>query len=90
MQKVAETSLFIKQAAEVFTEDERKELIDFLAANPQVGDEIRERAAFERFGSAPKARARASGVERGSSTIGTVTTHRSMRSWPMERTRRSI
>ena len=40
MQTVAETPLFIKQAAELFSEDERKELIDFPAANPQVGDEI--------------------------------------------------
>ncbi|MDX8437220.1 MULTISPECIES: helix-turn-helix domain-containing protein [Mesorhizobium] len=32
--------MFIKQAAELFSEDERKELIDFLAANPKVGDEI--------------------------------------------------
>jgi hypothetical protein len=37
---VAETPLFIKQAAELFTEDERKELIDFLAANPLVRDAI--------------------------------------------------
>lgn len=28
MQTVAETPLFVKQAAELFTEDERKELID--------------------------------------------------------------
>ncbi|TIO70151.1 type II toxin-antitoxin system RelE/ParE family toxin [Mesorhizobium sp.] len=40
MQAVAETPLFIKQAAELFTEEERTELIDFLAANPQAGDEI--------------------------------------------------
>lgn len=40
MQTVAETPLFIKQAAALFSDDERKELIDFLAANPQVGDEI--------------------------------------------------
>lgn len=40
MQTVAETPLFIKQAAELFSEDERKELIGFLAAYPQVGDEI--------------------------------------------------
>lgn len=32
--------MFVKQAVELFTEDERKELIDFLAANPQAGDEI--------------------------------------------------
>ncbi|CAN7715109.1 type II toxin-antitoxin system RelE/ParE family toxin [Rhizobium sp. LjRoot98] len=40
MQTVAETPLFVKQAAELFTEEERKELIDFLASNPAVGDEI--------------------------------------------------
>ena len=28
------------RAAELFTDEERKNLIDFLAANPQVGDEI--------------------------------------------------
>ncbi|TJW31626.1 MAG: addiction module toxin RelE, partial [Mesorhizobium sp.] len=32
MQTVAETPLFIKQAAELFTDEERTELIDFLAA----------------------------------------------------------
>lgn len=40
MQTVAETSLFVKQAAALFTDDERKDLIDFLATNPQAGDEI--------------------------------------------------
>lgn len=40
MQTVAEMPLFIRQAAELFNEEEHKELIDFLAANPQAGDEI--------------------------------------------------
>ncbi|WP_234791161.1 hypothetical protein [Agrobacterium rubi] len=40
MQIVAETSLFIKQATALFTDDERKDLIDFLATHPQAGDEI--------------------------------------------------
>jgi mRNA-degrading endonuclease RelE of RelBE toxin-antitoxin system len=40
LQTVAETPTFMKQAEELFTEEERKELIDFLAANPQSGDEI--------------------------------------------------
>jgi mRNA-degrading endonuclease RelE of RelBE toxin-antitoxin system len=40
MQTVAETPTFIKQSAELFTEEERAELIDFLAMNPQTGDEI--------------------------------------------------
>jgi hypothetical protein len=40
MQTVAELPSFIRQAAELFSEDERLELIDFLAANPLSGDEI--------------------------------------------------
>lgn len=40
MQTVAETPMFVRQAAALFTEEERKELIDFLATNPQAGDEI--------------------------------------------------
>ena len=40
MQTVAETSSFSRQAAELFTEDERFELISLLAANPLAGDEI--------------------------------------------------
>ena len=40
MQTVAETSLFVKQAAALFTDDERKDLIDFLATHPQAGDGI--------------------------------------------------
>ena len=40
MQTVAETSLFVKQAAALFSEEERKDLIDFLATSPHVGDEI--------------------------------------------------
>lgn len=40
MQTVAETPLFTKQTVDLFSENELKELIDFLAANPQSGDEI--------------------------------------------------
>jgi len=40
MQTVAETSLFVKQADALFSEAERRELIDFLAVNPLLGDEI--------------------------------------------------
>ncbi|SCX32201.1 Toxin HigB-2 [Agrobacterium sp. DSM 25558] len=40
MQTVAETSLFVKQATALFTDDERRDLIDFLATHPQAGDEI--------------------------------------------------
>ncbi|XUY30447.1 addiction module toxin RelE (plasmid) [Agrobacterium sp. rho-8.1] len=40
MQTIAEASLFIKQAAALFMDHERKDVIDFLATNPQAGDEI--------------------------------------------------
>lgn len=40
MQMVAETPTFIKQAAKLFSETEKKAVIDFLAANPYSGDLI--------------------------------------------------
>lgn len=40
MQTVAETPTFVKQAAGLFTEEEKAALIDYLAANPLIGDEI--------------------------------------------------
>jgi mRNA-degrading endonuclease RelE of RelBE toxin-antitoxin system len=40
MQTVAETPTFVRQTEKLFSEDEKKELIDFLAANPLAGDEI--------------------------------------------------
>lgn len=35
---VVETAEFIRFAKEYLTEDERKELIDYLASNPTAGD----------------------------------------------------
>lgn len=40
MQTVAETPTFSRQAAKLFNEDERRDLIDFLAEHPLAGDEI--------------------------------------------------
>ncbi len=40
MQTVAETPTFSRQADKLFSEGERRELIDFLAENPLAGDEI--------------------------------------------------
>ncbi len=40
MQTVAETPTFSRQADKLFDEDERRELINFLAANPTAGDEV--------------------------------------------------
>lgn len=40
MQTVAETPTFSRQVEKLFTEEEKRELIDFLAENPLAGDEI--------------------------------------------------
>ena len=40
MQTVAETPVFSRQAAKLFDENQKQELIDFLAVNPEAGDEI--------------------------------------------------
>jgi mRNA-degrading endonuclease RelE of RelBE toxin-antitoxin system len=37
---VAETSIFRKRAAALLSEEEHDELIEFLATNPEAGDEI--------------------------------------------------
>jgi len=37
---VAETSIFVKYAAEVWSADERTEFINWIAANPTAGDVI--------------------------------------------------
>ena len=41
MQTVAETPTFTRQADKLFSEDERRELIDYLADNPLAGDQMR-------------------------------------------------
>ena len=40
MQTVAETPIFTRQADKLFREDERRELIDYLADNPMAGDQM--------------------------------------------------
>ena len=40
MQTVAETPTFSRQADKLFREDEKRDLIDYLARNPLTGDEI--------------------------------------------------
>ena len=40
MQSVAETPIFTRQTEKLFTEDEKRERIDFVAENPLAGDEI--------------------------------------------------
>ncbi|MXY65265.1 MAG: addiction module toxin RelE [Gammaproteobacteria bacterium] len=40
MQTAVETPTFTRQAEDLFNEDEKRELIDFLAANPMAGTRI--------------------------------------------------
>lgn len=40
MRTVVETPTFSRQIDKLFSEEEKRELIDFLAANPLAGDEI--------------------------------------------------
>jgi len=37
---VAETALFVRQAEEVWSDEERLVFIDFISRNPEVGDVI--------------------------------------------------
>jgi hypothetical protein len=41
MRTVAETSVFVRYAAEVWSEAEREGFINFIAGNPEAGDVIR-------------------------------------------------
>ena len=41
MRTVAETPIFLRYAAEVWTEAEREEFVSFIAANPEAGAVIR-------------------------------------------------
>jgi mRNA-degrading endonuclease RelE of RelBE toxin-antitoxin system len=40
VQTVAETPTFTRQAEKLFSEEEKRDLIDFLAEDPLAGDEI--------------------------------------------------
>lgn len=37
---VAETALFVRQAAAIWNDEERLEFIDYIAANPEAGDVV--------------------------------------------------
>ncbi|HOV97334.1 MAG TPA: transcriptional regulator [Thermomonas sp.] len=45
---VTETPMFIHYAANVWSEGEREEFVDFIAANPEVGDVIPEFAPLRK------------------------------------------
>lgn len=39
---VVETTLFMRQAADLWSDDDRSDFVDFIAANPEAGDVIPE------------------------------------------------
>jgi len=47
---VAETQLFIRQAADVWNDAERNAFIDFIAANPEEGDMIPDTGGIRKYG----------------------------------------
>ena len=51
MQTVAETPTFTRQVDKLFREDERRELIDYLADNPLAGDQMPGTGGVESCGS---------------------------------------
>ena len=64
MQTVAETPTFTRQASKLFTDEEKHELINLLAADPLAGDVIRGTGGIR------KLRFRATGVgKRGGSRV---------------------
>jgi hypothetical protein len=54
---VAETPLFIRQAATIWDDDEHSEFVIFIAANPEAGDVVPDTAGCERFVGHGKVRA---------------------------------
>jgi hypothetical protein len=86
-QSVAETPIFTRQTEKLFTEDEKRELIDFLAENPLAGDEIPGTGGVRKVRFAASGRGKRGG--HGSSTITWMTPCRSMPFWPMRRTIRA-
>ena len=82
MQTVAETPIFTRQTEKLFSDDEKRELIDFLAEKPLAGDEI------PGTGGVRKVRFAASGgAAHGLSTTIWMKPCRFTPFWPMPRTR---
>ena len=88
MQTVAETPTFTRQAEKLFDEDEKAELISFLADNPLSGDVIPDTA--ECVKSDLQLLGEANVAARGWSTIFSITRSRFTRCWSIRRTKRSI
>jgi hypothetical protein len=57
-QWIAETAVFMRQAADIWTHEERSEFVDLIARNPEAGDVISD----SREGSLQERRAKVSGT----------------------------
>lgn len=59
---VSETSVFTRRAEKLLTPEEREDLITFLAANPEAGDEIQGTGGVRKVRFAAKGRGKSGGV----------------------------
>jgi len=62
VQTVAETSIFQKRAVDLLSEDERVELLNFLAENPEAGDVITDTGGVKKLRFSAKGRGKSGGV----------------------------
>ena len=62
MQTVVETQSFIRRAVKLLSDDERKELIDYLAFNPESGDLIPGTSGVRKLRFAAKSKGKSGGV----------------------------
>src|SRR5208282_1205688 len=80
---VAETQSFLRQADDVWSDDEHEAFIDFIARNPEAGDVIKNTGGVRKGGGAGQVQANVGVL--GSSIFSTTSTHRSICSWSMRR-----
>lgn len=62
MQTVVETSSFIRRAEKLLSDDERKELIDYLTSHPESGDVIPDTSGVRKVRFAAKGKGKSGGV----------------------------
>jgi hypothetical protein len=80
---VAETRTFVRQADDVWSDEEREAFVDFIARNPEAGDIIRDGDGVRKVRWAGQAQENAGVL--GSSIFSTTSTRRSTCSWSMRR-----
>ena len=62
MQTVVETQIFLRRAEKLLSDEERKELIDYIASFPEAGDLIPDTSGVRKLRFAAKGKGRSGGV----------------------------